>query len=87
MKVLQTSDERFQNLDGFPYQANYQDIDDAQGGQLRMHYVDEGPKDAPVILCVHGQPTWSYSYRKMIPPLTAAGFRVITRHCWLRSLR
>ena len=68
MKVLRTPDERFQNLDGFPYRANYQEIDDGQGGQLRMHYVDEGPKDAPVILCVHGQPVWSYSFRKMIPP-------------------
>jgi haloalkane dehalogenase len=77
MKVLRTPDERFQNLEGFPYEPNYQEIDDGQGGQLRMHYVDEGPKNAPIILCVHGQPTWSFSFRKMIPPLTAAGYRVI----------
>lgn len=42
-----------------------------------MHYVDEGPRDGEIILCLHGQPTWSYLYRKMIPPLTNAGFRVI----------
>ena len=77
MKVLRTPDARFKNLDGFPYQPNYREIDDGRGGRLRMHYVDEGPKDAPVILCVHGQPVWSYSFRKMIPPLAAAGYRVI----------
>lgn len=78
MKVLRTPDERFQNLESFPYEPHYQEIDDGQGGQLRMHYVDEGPLDAPVIFCVHGQPTWSYSFRKMIPPLVAAGYRVIS---------
>ena len=77
MKILRTPDERFQNLEGFPYQPNYQEIDDGQGGQLHMHYVDEGPKSAPIILCVHGQPTWSFSFRKMIPLLVAAGYRVI----------
>ncbi len=77
MKVLRTPDERFQDLDAFPYHPNYVEINDGQGDQLRMHFVDVGPKDAPIILCVHGQPTWSYSFRKMIPPLTAAGYRVI----------
>ena len=77
MKVLRTPDKRFQNLAGFPYEPNYQVIDDGEGGKLRMHYVDSGPTDAPVILCLHGQPVWSYSYRKMIPPLTSAGYRVI----------
>lgn len=77
MHVLRTPDERFQNLENFPYAPHYEAVDDGQGGTLRMHYVDEGPRDAPLILCVHGQPTWSYSYRKMIPLLTAAGYRVI----------
>jgi haloalkane dehalogenase len=77
MKVLRTPDERFENLENFPYKPHYQEIDDGQGGQLRMHYVVEGPHNAPVVLCVHGQPTWSYSFRKMIPPLVAAGYRVI----------
>ncbi|HAK51572.1 MAG TPA: haloalkane dehalogenase [Gammaproteobacteria bacterium] len=77
MQASRTPDERFQDLDNFPYQPNYHEIDDGEGGKLRMHYVDEGPKDAPIIFCVHGQPTWSYSFRKMIPPLTAAGYRVI----------
>ena len=62
---------------GFPYEPNYLKVDDGDGGQLRIHYVDEGPIDGEVILCLHGQPVWSYSFRKMIPPLTAAGFRVI----------
>jgi len=77
MKFLRTPEERFQNLDGFPYQPHYQEIDDGDGGQLRMHYIDEGPKDGELIFCVHGQPVWSYSFRKMIPPLVAAGYRVI----------
>lgn len=77
MKVLRTPDDRFQNFDSFPYEPHYQEIDDGEGGKLRMHYVDEGPRDAPIIVCVHGQPTWSYSFRKMIPPFVAAGFRVI----------
>jgi haloalkane dehalogenase len=77
MKALRTPDDRFLNLDSFPYQPNYREIDDGEGAQLRMHYVDEGAKDAPVIFCVHGQPVWSYSFRKMIPPLISAGYRVI----------
>jgi len=77
MKFLRTPEERFQNLDGFPYQPHYQEIDDGDGGQLRMHYIDEGPKDGELVFCVHGQPVWSYSFRKMIPPLVAAGYRVI----------
>ena len=77
MKVLRTPEERFQNLAGFPYEPNYLEVDDGDGGQLRIHYVDEGPIDGEVMLCLHGQPVWSYSFRKMIPPLTAAGFRVI----------
>ena len=77
MKVLRTPEERFQNLAGFPYEPNYLEVGDGDGGQLRIHYVDEGPIDGEVMLCLHGQPVWSYSFRKMIPPLTAAGFRVI----------
>ena len=43
----------------------------------RVHYVDEGPKDGPVVLCLHGEPAWSFLYRKMVPPLVAAGYRVV----------
>ena len=77
MRTLRTPEERFQDLDGFPYRPNYLEVDDGDGGRLRMHYVDEGPADGEVVLCLHGQPVWSYSFRKMIPPLTAAGYRVI----------
>ena len=70
--VLRTPDERFENLKDFPYQPNYMEIDG-----LRIHYVDEGPRDAAPILLIHGEPTWSYLFRKMIPVLTAAGHRVI----------
>ena len=52
-------------------------MDDTDGGQLRLHYVDEGPRDAPVILCMHGEPSWSYLYRKMIPVFVEAGYRVV----------
>lgn len=74
MDALRTRDERFANLPGFDFAPRYR-LDAATG--LRMHYLDEGPRDAPVALCLHGQPTWSYLYRKLIPPLLAAGWRVV----------
>jgi haloalkane dehalogenase len=77
MKVLRTPDERFSGLVDFPYVPNYLDIDDQDGGTLRMHYLDEGPPDGELVLCMHGQPNWSYSFRKMIGPLSKAGFRVV----------
>ena len=72
MKAVRTPDERFLDLPGYAFQANYVDIDG-----LRMHYVDEGPRHGDIMLLLHGEPSWSYLYRKMIPPLAAAGFRVI----------
>lgn len=75
MEFIRTPDERFDNLLDYPFAPNYVDIDDGQGGTLRMHYVDEG--EGEIILGLHGQPSWSYLYRKMIPPLVAAGYRVI----------
>ena len=77
MHSIKTPESCFQNLQDFPYSPNYQTIDDGDGGELTMHYVDEGPLDGPIVLCVHGQPVWSYSFRKMIPPLTDAGYRVV----------
>jgi haloalkane dehalogenase len=77
MKVLRTPDERFIDLVDFPFAPNYLDIDDQDGGTLRMHYLDEGPADGELVLCMHGQPNWGYSFRKMIGPLAKAGFRVI----------
>ncbi|MVU77175.1 alpha/beta fold hydrolase [Nocardia sp. ET3-3] len=71
--ILRTPDERFADLPDFPYQPHYVDI-----GGLRMAYIDEGPADAEhTFLCLHGEPTWSFLYRKMIPVFTASGARVV----------
>ena len=59
MKVLRTPDECFANLPGFPFEPHYTDVPDSEGGALRIHHVDAGPSDGPVVLCMHGQPTWS----------------------------
>ncbi|MEO1658526.1 MAG: haloalkane dehalogenase [Pseudomonadota bacterium] len=76
IKALRTPDERFTNLPGFPYQPTYHD--DLPGYEgLRMAVIDEGPKDAPVFLCLHGEPSWSYLYRKMIPHFLKAGGRCV----------
>jgi haloalkane dehalogenase len=77
LKVLRTPDERFTDLPGWGYAPRY--LDDLHGYEgLRMHYVDEGPRDAQAIfVCLHGEPTWSYLYRKMIPVFLEAGHRVI----------
>jgi len=73
MKVLRTPESRFADLEDFPFAPHYVDVADG----LRMHYLDEGPADGPPVLLLHGEPTWSYLYRKMVPPLAAAGFRVV----------
>ena len=72
MKALRTPDDRFADLPGYNFQPHYVDIDG-----LRMHYIDDGPADAAPVLLLHGEPSWSYLYRKMIPPLVSAGHRVI----------
>jgi haloalkane dehalogenase len=73
MEVLRTPDERFVNLPGYPFDPQYVEVGDG----LRMHYVDQGPRDGEVVLLLHGEPSWSYLYRKMIPVLTAAGLRSV----------
>ena len=77
MKVLRTADQRFENLPDYPFEPNYLDVPDGEGGSLRMHYVDEGPRDAAPVLLLHGEPSWSYLYRKMIPPIVQAGHRAV----------
>lgn len=77
MQYLRTPESCFDNLEGYSFSANYLQVDDFEGGTLRLHYVDEGSKEAPVVLMMHGEPSWSYLYRKMIPPVVAAGYRVI----------
>ena len=77
MEFLRTNDSCFENLPDYSFSANYLMVNDTEGGELRVHYLDEGPKDATPILLMHGEPSWSYLYRKMIPILTNAGYRVI----------
>lgn len=80
MDILRTPDERFAALPGWPYAPRYLDIDPGSGptGPMRLHYVDEGPRDAAVTaLCLHGEPSWGYLYRKMLPVFKAAGVRVV----------
>lgn len=72
METLRTPDERFANLPGYPFAPHYVEVDG-----LRIHYVDEGPRGAAPVLLLHGEPSWSYLYRKMIPVLVAAGHRVV----------
>ncbi|MEM9041943.1 MAG: haloalkane dehalogenase [Actinomycetota bacterium] len=77
METLRTPDERFENLPDFPFEPNYAEIPDGDGGTLRVHYLDEGPADAAPVLLLHGEPSWGFLYRHMIPPLVGAGHRVI----------
>ncbi len=77
MKTLRTPDDRFAHLPDFPYPPHYVEIDDGDGGRLRVHYLDEGPRDGAVVLLMHGEPSWCFLYRKMIPVLTAAGLRCV----------
>ncbi len=72
-QVLRTPEDRFDGLPDFPFAPHYQEV--APG--IAMHFVDEGPRDGPVVLLLHGQPSWSFLYRKMIPVFVDAGFRVI----------
>ena len=72
MEIFRSPDSSFETISDFPYLPNY-----LEWGGLRTHYIDEGPKDGPVALLIHGEPTWSYLYRKMIPPLIKAGFRCV----------
>lgn len=71
-EVFRTPDARFENLPGYGFAPNYLEVDG-----LRMHYLDEGPRDGAPVVCFHGEPSWAYLYRKMLPPLVAAGRRVI----------
>ncbi len=76
IEALRTDDSRFESIPDWPYQPNY--VEDLPGYEgLRMHYIDEGPSDAPVFLCIHGEPTWAYLYRKMIPVFLESGARVV----------
>jgi haloalkane dehalogenase len=87
MEILRTPEEQFTDLPGYPFSPHYTDIPVDAGGEgiagvepgdtLRVHHLDEGPADGPVVLLMHGEPSWSFLYRHMIPVLTAAGMRCI----------
>ena len=77
MKILRTPDSAFENVKNYPFEPNYTTIQTHDGSELRIHHVDEGPKDGPILLAMHGQPVWSYLYSRMIPFLVDAGIRVI----------
>ena len=72
MKTVRTPDERFEDLPDYNFEPHFANVDG-----LRMHYVDEGREDGDPVLLLHGEPSWSYLYRYMIPPLAEAGFRVV----------
>ena len=77
MHVLRTPDARFDGLDGYPFAPHYATITADDETPLRIHYVDEGPRAPAPVLLMHGEPSWSYLYRKFVPPLVAAGHRVV----------
>lgn len=78
MKILRTPEAAFAALPDYPFAPHYAEIVDARDGSpLRVHYLDEGPRDAPIVLMMHGEPSWSYLYRHMISPVAKAGFRVV----------
>jgi haloalkane dehalogenase len=77
MKILTSDPTRFNDLPGYPFEEHWITVDLGEGLSARMHYVDEGPREAPAVLLFHGEPSWSYLYRKMIPPLLEAGLRCL----------
>jgi haloalkane dehalogenase len=80
-KVLRTPPGRFDGLPDYPFDPHFATVQHPKLGELAMHYVDEGPDDRPVALLLHGEPTWSYVYRNVIPVLANAGYRVIAPDC------
>jgi haloalkane dehalogenase len=78
MDLLRTPDECFEGLPGFPFPPHHVEVPTGDGDQtLRLHHLDEGPADGPVVLLLHGEPTWSYLYRHMVPVLVEAGLRCV----------
>src|SRR5947208_57110 len=75
MNTLRTPDERFAGLPDFGYQPHYADVPDQDDGSLRMAWVEDGPADGEPVLLLHGEPSWSFLYRTMLPALAGAGLR------------
>src|SRR4051794_22486722 len=76
MQTLRTPDDRFSNLPDYPFEPHYVEVDDGDGGVLRIHYLEEGPSNASVFLLMHGEPSWSYLSRHRVPVLAGVGARV-----------
>ena len=72
MVILRTPDNRFTDLSDYPFESHYLQYD-----EVRIHYLDEGTSENETVLLIHGEPTWSYLYRKMIPIIADAGYRVV----------
>ena len=77
MEAIRTPDTCFENLADYPFAANHVDVSDHEGGTLRLAYVDEGPRDGPSVVMIHGNPTWSYMWRNLIRVLAERGYRAI----------
>jgi haloalkane dehalogenase len=77
MKALRTPEERFKDLPNFPFEPHYVEVADGEGGSLRIQYLDENPQGSEPILLLHGEPSWSFLYRKMIPIFVEAGYRAV----------
>ncbi len=77
MEILRTDDARFEGLYEYPFEPHYVEVSDPDGGSVRMHYVDEGPRDGPPILMLHGSPDWSYSFRRLVTRFAGEGFRAL----------
>ncbi len=77
MRKLRTPDERFEGLPEYPFKPHYLEVPDGEGGFLRIHYLDEGNPEGETVLLLHGEPSWSYLYRKMIPLFVETGFRAV----------
>lgn len=77
VKVLRTPDTQFAGLDDYPFAPHYRTITDGDGTELRIHYLDEGPRDGASVLLMHGEPSWSYLYRKIVADLAGRGRRCV----------
>src|SRR5947207_1513878 len=77
MEALRTPDDRFTSLPDFSFAPHYVEVPSGDGDRLRVHHLDEGPRDGKVVLLMHGEPSWCFLYRKMIPTLVGAGLRCI----------
>lgn len=77
MQTVRTPDERFSGLPDFPFEPHYVEVASGDGDLLRVHYIDEGPRHGETVLLLHGEPSWSYLYRWMVPVLVDAGLRAV----------